>query len=64
MFAQNSMATTQVQGGSGETLGLSNYQYQQLREEKGKDLQRKQRRGGIVLISGYLLSRWKIDLLL
>ena len=48
MFVRNSMATFQVYRDSEETLGLSTYQYQPLREEKERELQRKQRRGEIL----------------
>lgn len=41
------MATFQIYCDSEETLGLSTYQYQSLREKKERELQRKQKRGGI-----------------
>jgi len=42
------MATFQIYCDSEETLYLSTYQYQPLREEKERELQRKQRRGGML----------------
>lgn len=42
------MATFQIYCDSEETLGLSTYHYQPLREEKERELQRKQRGGGML----------------